>query len=302
MIVDLHRTFSEHTDSATDNDDQDWSQFFLGQRQGHKTWTDLYEKRLTVVLGEAGIGKTIEFQNEVGRLQASGLAAFFIPLNQLSEADSWQLALTGRDTEFADWIAGDEIGYFFLDAVDEARLRSHSDFERALTVVQRALGSNLDRVRIAISSRVTDWSIPGVRSVVDARLVKPIERALAAKAPAEAPLTSPNSLTVAVPAVGAAPSVDAFVVGLDPLSNSEAHRCAAAFGLQEGDQFWLAVADGDYECSILVGGEYKSRRNSAKLMREWKARERERKAADAQAIEGFKAKLLANLVLNATQN
>lgn len=246
MIVNLHRTFSEHTDDTSDTDDQDWGKF-LDQRQGRKTWEDLHEKPLTVVLGEAGIGKTIEFKAEVGRLQAAGLPAFFIPLNQLSGADAWQLVLTGSETEFDTWAAGDEIGYFFLDAVDEARLKSHSDFERALAVVQRALGSNLARVRIAISSRVTDWSILGVRSAVDARLTKPIERAISAKAAAEAPLTSPDSHTVAVPAVGTAPSAEAFVVGLDPLSNAEARRCAAAFGLQEKDQFWVAVADGDYE-------------------------------------------------------
>lgn len=159
MIIDLRRTFSEHTAAVADNDDQDWSQF-LGQHQGRKTWADLYEKPLTVVLGEAGIGKTIEFRSEVGRLQAAGRAAFFIPLNQLGGADSWQLALTGRDTEFGAWAAGDETGYFFLDAVDEARLKAHSDLERALAVVHRALVSNLARVRVAISSRVTDWSAP----------------------------------------------------------------------------------------------------------------------------------------------
>lgn len=229
MIIDLRRTFSEHTIAATDSDDQDWSQF-LGERHGRRTWTDLHEKPLVVVLGEAGIGKTFEFQSEVGRLREAGQAAFFIPLNQLSNAESWQLVLTGHDAAFDAWAASDALGYFFLDAVDEARLKSHADFERALTVVQRELGSNLARVRVAISSRVTDWSTPGVRSAVDARLTKPIERALAAKAAAEAPL-KPDSPTVPVPAVSAAQSEEAFVVGLDPLSNSEAHRCAAAFGL-----------------------------------------------------------------------
>ena len=246
MIVHLLRTFSEYTNVANDSDDQGWSQF-LGQHRCDRTWTDLHEKPLVVVLGEAGIGKTIEFQNEAGRLREAGQVAFFIPLNQLSNADSWRLVLTGHDAEFDAWAASNELGYFFLDAVDEARLKSHADFERALTVVQQALGSNLARVRVAISSRVTDWSTPGVRSAVDARLAMPIGRALAAKAAAEAPLASPDSPTVALTAVGAAPSGDAFVISLDPLSNSEAHRCAEAFGLQDEDRFWTAVADGDYE-------------------------------------------------------
>lgn len=246
MIVDLHRTFSAHSNAASDSDEQGWSQF-LGERQGHRTWIDLHEEPLVVVLGEAGIGKTIEFQNEVGRLRQAGQAAFFIPLNQLYETDSWQFVLTGYDAEFDTWAASDELGYFFLDAVDEARLKSHVDFERALSVVQRALSSNLARVRIAISSRVTDWSSAGVRSVVDVRLVKPIERALAVKVAADAPFFVPISLTDAIPAVHAAVSSEAFVVGLDPLSNPEARRCATAFGVKDERQFWAAVADGDYE-------------------------------------------------------
>ncbi|ROZ66407.1 hypothetical protein EEB15_26730 [Ramlibacter sp. WS9] len=44
-----------------------------------------------------------------------------------------------------------------------------------------------------------------------------------------------------------APDVEPFVVTLDPLSNAEAHRCAAAFSLQESGRFWTAVGDGEYE-------------------------------------------------------
>ncbi|WP_207001256.1 hypothetical protein [Trinickia mobilis] len=246
MNIDLHRTFSEHTNSATKSDDEDWLEL-LGQRQGRKTWADLHEEPLVVVLGEAGIGKTIEFQSEVARLREAGRAAFFIPLNQLSDAESWKLVLTGFEAEFDAWAASDELGYFFLDAVDEARLKSHAELERALTVVQRALGSNFVRVRIAVSSRVTDWAIPGVRSAVDARLVRPIERAFAAKTVADAPLASTDSPTVTIAAVPATPPVEAFVVGLDPLSIAESRRCAAAYCVQDEDKFWKAVADGDYE-------------------------------------------------------
>ena len=246
MIVNLHRSFSEHTTAATDSDEQDVSLFF-DQHQGRLTWTNLHEKQLVVVLGEAGIGKTIEFQNEVNRLLAANQAAFFLPLNQLSDAASWQMVLTGHNAEFAAWAASEELGYFFLDAVDEARLKSHSDFEKALKVVQRELGQNLARVRIAISSRVTDWSTPGVRSAVATLLAKPIERALATKDAAETLPPSPDSNIGAVPAIDVGKPVEAVVVRLDPLSKSEAHRCATAFGLEDEVRFWTAVADGDYE-------------------------------------------------------
>jgi hypothetical protein len=246
MIIDLSRTFSEHRNAPTDSDGTDWN-LFLDHRHGSKTWTDLHKKPLVVVLGEAGIGKTIEFQSEVARLRLAKQAAFFISLNQVSDAESWQLVLTGYEAEFDAWAASDELGYFFLDAVDEARLKSHADFEKALTVVQRALGPNLARVRVAVSSRVTDWSTPGVRLAVDTRLAQPIARALAAKAATEVQLTSPESSTVVVAASSQAPLVEASVFSLDPLSSSEAYRCATAFGLQDEHRFWAAVADGDYE-------------------------------------------------------
>jgi hypothetical protein len=47
--------------------------------------------------------------------------------------------------------------------------------------------------------------------------------------------------------------------------------------------------------STFVGSEYARWRKGVKHQREWKTEEREGKAADAQAIEDFKVKLLANL-------
>lgn len=220
---------------------------FLDRKNDGLTWTDLHEKPLTVVLGEAGIGKTFEFENEVIRLRAAEKAAFFLPLNQLSDAGSWDLALTGHKHDYAAWEASDALGYFFLDAVDEARLKSHADFERALTVVQHALSTHFSRVRIAISSRVTDWSSPRVRAKVEACLAKPIERALATRVASEQAISLDDALTVLLPAGSDSPKVEASVVALDPLSNAEAHRCAEAFALEDPERFWMTVEDGDYE-------------------------------------------------------
>src|ERR1700751_4861170 len=133
MLVDLHRSFSEYASASTDSEDEDWGAF-LGLRKGGPAWSDRHARALVVVLGEAGIGKTIEFKHEVARLTAEGKAAFFLALNQLQDSGSWTLALTGCDDAYAAWAASTTPGYFFLDAVDEARLRSHADFERALTL------------------------------------------------------------------------------------------------------------------------------------------------------------------------
>lgn len=246
MLIDLQRSFSEYASALADVQDEDWGAF-LGLRKGGHAWSDLHERPLVVVVGEAGIGKTIEFKHEVARLTAEGKAAFFLPLNQLQESDSWTLALTGCDDAYTTWAASTALGYFFLDAVDEARLRSHADFERALTVVQRALGPHLWRVRVAISSRITDWSTASVRAAVDTRLAMPIQRAVGAKTASERPLSLDETSPVSLPTDGDTAKVEAFVVALDPLSNAEARRCAEAFALQDVELFWSAVEDGDYE-------------------------------------------------------
>ncbi|MET4578667.1 hypothetical protein [Ottowia thiooxydans] len=246
MLIDLHRSFSEYSSESSEVQDEDWGAF-LGMRNGRHAWSDLHEKPLVVVLGEAGIGKTTEFKHEVARLTGGGKAAFFLPLNQLQDSDSWTLALIGCEDSYAAWAASTATGYFFLDAVDEARLRSHADFERALTLVQQALGPHLWRVRVAISTRITDWSAVSVRAAVDTRLAMPIQRAFGAKAAAERPLSLDEASSVSLPADDDAAKVEALVVTLDPLSNTEARRCAEAFELQDVELFWSAVEDGDYE-------------------------------------------------------
>ena len=246
MRIDLHRTFSEYTDASPD-DEAEMLKIFLDRQTDGLTWADLHERPLTVVLGEAGIGKTFEFENEVERLRATGTAAFFLALNQLSDSESWNRALTGDESAYAAWTASDAPGYFFLDAIDEARLKSHADYKRALTVVQAALGPHLSRVRIAISSRVTDWASHGVRAQVEAHLAKPLERALATRgASLDQPLPPDDGSASLHESSRAGTPVEPFVVALDPLSNAEAHRCAGAFLLEEPEQFWAAVDDGDY--------------------------------------------------------
>lgn len=180
MLIDLHRTFSVPQDSSESGDGADWAVYF-DQRRGQKNWRELHAASLSIVLGEAGIGKTAEFELEVDRLTRQDEAAFFAPLNQLTDTASWVLAMADRQSAYDAWVASDKVGYFFLDAVDEARLRSHADFEKALAVIQQALGPHLARVRIAISSRITDWSIPAVRAAVERRITIPLRRSLAAQ-------------------------------------------------------------------------------------------------------------------------
>lgn len=246
MTIDLHRTFSLHTARDETNPNQDWEQYF-GMRSGGKTWDDIHEKPLAVILGEAGIGKTIEFELEVHRLRTADQFAFFLPLNLLVDDQSWDVALSADASSYASWLATDRNGYFFLDAVDEARLKSHADFQRALAFALRALKPNLTRVRVAISSRITDWSVPAVRLAVNFYLGRPIEHAIAAATTETLTAPVPILPTTEAPEPAEAERVEPLVVELDPLSESEARRCAESFGVTDTAAFWSAVASGDYE-------------------------------------------------------
>ena len=244
MPVDLKRTFSVAGDKAEDRDD--WSQY-LGRESDKLTWKGLHEKSVTVVVGEAGIGKTIEFRNEVQRLRRSGKVAFFIELNQLIDRGSWELALEHSELTYTRWKSSSEFGYFFLDAVDEARLNGHEAFKKALTVVCAGLRQDLHRVRIAISSRWTDWSIDEVRTTVHELLVAAIESACRAIRAVSEVEFGEGTITGQVTQAPSEVPAEAFVVELDNLSRSEACTLTDALGIVDAPAFWVAIDDGHYD-------------------------------------------------------
>lgn len=242
MRIDLIRSFSSV--SERDEDSEDWLRY-LRKSAGQYDWSDLHQHRVVVVLGEAGIGKTLEFQNEVDRLRRDGKTAFFIPLNLVLDEGSWNLVVLQSQTAFEQWEKSTNIGYFFLDAVDEARLINHAALERALMVIATGLRPYFSRVRFAISSRITDWAVESVRESVHRLLTVPIE---AASRIVDAGELGDGALGPStVPRETSADSVNAFVVSLDPLSQAEARKLADAFGVRDPAAFWSAIEDGDYE-------------------------------------------------------
>lgn len=246
MRIDLERSFSIARDGAEDT--EDLLRYFR-KGKGEFSWSNLHDKPLVVVIGEAGIGKTVEFDNEVARLQREGKPAFFVSLNQVLDKDAWAVAVEDSASNYAEWEKSSDVGYFFLDAVDEARLRRHADFQNALSVIRVNLRNHMARVRVAISSRVTDWAVEDVRDAVRKYLVFPIEAALRAAAAVEAStgVDSRAGDVVQMPQETATERVDPFVVSLDALSRTEAERLAGAFQVVDAQEFWAAVDDGNYE-------------------------------------------------------
>ncbi len=158
--IDLDRKFLPV--EADKENDPDSIRIMLALRVDRRvSWDNLLEKPRLVILAEPGTGKTEEFQAVTKRLRTVGKLAFFCRIELLQNLDIRQAFDPGLGTsvEFDEWLTGEQQGYFFLDAVDEARLHSRSAFEIALRHFASALGepSNLNRAKVIVSCRVSNW-------------------------------------------------------------------------------------------------------------------------------------------------
>jgi len=237
LPVEVSRTFSPFEEAASDEPD---FEFWFRHNDEHGiNWNDLIGKRLVVVVGEAGIGKTYEFRTQVRRLRSAKKAAFFIPLNLLVNPDDWAIALGEDASLFERWKSGTDQGYFFLDAVDEARLTGPTALRRALACMKSVLVGQTERASLFVSSRVSDWNLSQVRNLIEQELVLtvPIPTSNQADDSTDTtPQDTPSGKTVPL-----------VVYSLDGLSVDAAKRLAGHYGVQVISEFWEAVEDGAYE-------------------------------------------------------
>jgi hypothetical protein len=224
--LQLQRTFSVAKEMSDDAVDYDYEiyQAFRNLSNEHRTWEDLLEHHIVVVLGEAGIGKTTEFRDRANRLTQEGKAAFFLPLNAVLDKALLNDLLAESPSNLETWLASNEPGYFFLDAVDEARLQAHKDLDSALRNIVRQVRQGLGRARFILSSRITDWYTPGVKSIVQQVVCDTIQRQ-----------------------IDGSEEIRPAEFTLDPLSSAEAKRLARDFGVADVDTFWQSVENGGYE-------------------------------------------------------
>ncbi|MCC7066418.1 MAG: CHAT domain-containing protein [Planctomycetes bacterium] len=153
--IDLGRTFLEVRDLPEGTDPEDLAQVALAVG-GAKTWPKVLENRYLVVLGEAGTGKSTEFQRQAVALAESGRYAFFVEIVSVAR-DGLRLSLKVAEEPLLDaWLASGAEATFFLDSLDEAKLQQRS-LKEALGKLQRELRGQWARVRLVISCRVSDW-------------------------------------------------------------------------------------------------------------------------------------------------
>lgn len=154
-FIELDRRFEEYrTDETPESQAQrSYTDALLG-REGGMAWDELLQHRLVIVLGEPGSGKTQELEAQHERLRTD---SFFLPLDRLVSEDVVSILDEEEIRRFEKWKKGSGEVTFFLDAVDESKIRRDDDFFIALGRVKKAVGSAIWRSRFVISSRISEW-------------------------------------------------------------------------------------------------------------------------------------------------
>lgn len=121
-------------------------------------WDEILLHKRTVVLGEAKCGKTHEFMQQVKDLRKQGKFAFFLPLEQLHYQEIRDVLSSEDECNLTEWLQqAEKEAWFFLDAVDELKLREGS-FRFALKKLQREIAEKAEFAHIFVSCRPADWN------------------------------------------------------------------------------------------------------------------------------------------------
>lgn len=148
--------------------DPDYLSYFGSEPDGVYNWPDLFEMTPLVILGEGRSGKTREFEEQIDLLHKSGSYAFFLPLERLHD-ETLESALSTKDLEaFEAWTESPTaVAYFFLDALDELKLREGS-LRTAVRKLQLACEPHFARMKLVLSCRPADW-----QSQIDGQHLEP---------------------------------------------------------------------------------------------------------------------------------
>ena len=152
--VPLIRQFSPVLRSEKDTDEQDF-RALLGY-SNHVTWAEIDKRYRSVILAEAGAGKTFEMRARAKYAEGDGRYAFFIRIEDID--DFFEQAFeVGSAESFQQWLGSQSDAWFYLDSVDEARLGSPRAFEKAIRRFSAKIKPAQQRAHVYISSRPYAW-------------------------------------------------------------------------------------------------------------------------------------------------
>ena len=155
-FINLQRRFRNLTDAELEDTEHlvSFGEYGVDLNIG---WPELLRHARVILLAEAGAGKTMEMEEQAKRLVADGRFAFFVALESL-DSEPYVCLLSSADKEkFEAWKADrNQPAWFFLDSVDELKLREGT-LDRALRHLSNAIDGYIDRTRVIISCRPSDW-------------------------------------------------------------------------------------------------------------------------------------------------
>ncbi len=166
--VSVERTFRDLSDAEVADIEKASALAKFGWAGG-VGWDEILCSPRVLLISEAGAGKTRECREQRDRLLAMGEAAFFFDLATLATEPLRDALLPEEETRFDGWLASQsDIATFFLDSIDELKLTLGS-FELALKRFAKALGGQLARARIVVTTR----PVPFDRALVERLLPIP---------------------------------------------------------------------------------------------------------------------------------
>jgi hypothetical protein len=162
-----------------------WDSLYLSPGKPQR-WHEIVGERRVLILADPGAGKTFEALARARKIHQRGKKAFFIRIEAIK--DTFENAFEiGTGDEFLAWLTSNEEAWFFLDAVDEAQLKTPRALEHAIRTFGGRIHVARERTHIFISSREDAWQALPDRTLV--------EQYLPCGAPAEAESEEDSSRT-----------------------------------------------------------------------------------------------------------
>ena len=168
--INLNRTFALLPESQEKEYKDEWG--FSPSSSKEKNWSDVLKEYRCIILAEAGAGKTEEFRQQASSLIERGVTSFFIRIEDI-DSDFEDAFEIGSQQEFREWLDGSGEAWFFLDSVDEARLKNPNAFKKAVNRFATCISNAKHRAHIFISSRPYAWRPKEDRRILNDKLYLP---------------------------------------------------------------------------------------------------------------------------------
>ncbi len=169
-FVQLNRQFSPLSKTQEEAEHADFLDIWGDSKS--KSWSQIEDEYRTVILAEAGAGKTEEMKQRARYCVASGRSAFFIRIEDIT-FDFEKAFEVGDPQSFDHWLVSSHEAWFYLDSVDEARLKNPAAFRKAIQTFSNRIKASAHRAHIVVSSRPYAWKPRSDRAYMDEALYLP---------------------------------------------------------------------------------------------------------------------------------